>query len=65
MSDRIIAPEQFGDDVEQDMSLRPASLADFIGQEKLKESLSVFLQAARERKEPIDHILFAGPPGLG
>ena len=65
MNERIIAPEQFGDDPEQDLSLRPASLADFIGQEKLKESLGVFLQAARERKEPIDHILFAGPPGLG
>lgn len=65
MTDRIIAPEQFGDDLDQDVSLRPATLSDFIGQEKLKESLAVFLQAARERKEPIDHILFAGPPGLG
>jgi Holliday junction DNA helicase RuvB len=65
MADRIIAPEQFGDDGDQDLSLRPATLADFVGQEKLKESLSVFLQAARDRKEPIDHILFAGPPGLG
>ncbi|MDB5106279.1 MAG: Holliday junction helicase RuvB [Fibrobacteres bacterium] len=65
MADRIIAPEQFGDDQDQDLSLRPATLSDFVGQEKLKESLSVFLQAARDRKEPIDHILFAGPPGLG
>jgi holliday junction DNA helicase RuvB len=65
MSERIIAPEQFGDDLDQDLSLRPATLADFVGQEKLKESLGVFLQAARERQEPIDHILFAGPPGLG
>jgi holliday junction DNA helicase RuvB len=65
MTDRIIAPEQFGDDQDQDTSLRPATLADFVGQEKLKDSLSVFLQAARERQEPIDHILFAGPPGLG
>ena len=65
MTDRIIAPDQFGDDLDQDISLRPTSLADFVGQEKLKESLTVFLQAARERKEPIDHILFAGPPGLG
>lgn len=65
MNDRIIAPEQFGDDADQDVSLRPATLAEFVGQEKLKESLGVFLQAARERKEPIDHILFAGPPGLG
>jgi Holliday junction DNA helicase RuvB len=65
MAERIIAPEQFGDDPDQDVSLRPGSLSEFIGQEKLKESLGVFLQAARERKEPIDHILFAGPPGLG
>jgi Holliday junction DNA helicase RuvB len=65
MAERIIAPEQFGDDQDQDVSLRPATLSDFVGQEKLKESLSVFLQAARARKEPIDHILFAGPPGLG
>ena len=65
MAERIIAPEQFGDDGDQDVSLRPQTLSDFIGQEKLKESLSVFLQAARERNEPIDHILFAGPPGLG
>ncbi len=65
MAERIIAPEQFGDDQDQDLSLRPATLSDFIGQEKLKESLGVFLQAARDRKEPIDHILFAGPPGLG
>ncbi len=65
MTERIIAPEQFGDDLDQDISLRPATLSDFVGQEKLKESLSIFLQAARERQEPIDHILFAGPPGLG
>ncbi len=65
MSDRIIAPEQFGDDGDQDISLRPSDLSEFVGQEKLKHSLRVFLQAARERKEPIDHILFAGPPGLG
>jgi Holliday junction DNA helicase RuvB len=65
MTDRIIAPEQFGDDADQDVSLRPATLAEFVGQEKLKESLGVFLKAARARQEPIDHILFAGPPGLG
>ena len=65
MAERIIAPEQLGDDNENDVRLRPASLADFIGQEKLKESLSVFLEAAKQRKESIDHILLAGPPGLG
>ncbi len=65
MAERIIAPEQVGDDGDQEASLRPATLGEFVGQEKLKESLSVFIRAARERKEPIDHILFAGPPGLG
>src|SRR5215217_1952699 len=65
MAERIIAPQQLGDDSEGDISLRPSTLSDFTGQEKLKESLSVFLQAARQRREPIDHILRAGPPGLG
>ena len=65
MAERVIAPQQLGDDPEGDLSLRPDPLADFTGQEKLKESLSIFLQAARQRKEPIDHILLAGPPGLG
>ena len=46
-------------------SLRPQSLAEFIGQEKLKKQLDIFLRAARERTEPLDHILFYGPPGLG
>lgn len=46
-------------------SLRPQSLAEFIGQNKLKEQLDIFLRAAKERKEALDHILFYGPPGLG
>lgn len=46
-------------------SLRPQSLSEFIGQEKLKEQLGIFLQAAKARGEPLDHILFYGPPGLG
>lgn len=65
MAERIIAPEQVGDDREGDVSLRPATLSEFVGQEKLKENLSVFLEAARQRRESIDHILLAGPPGLG
>lgn len=48
-----------------DVALRPKSLADFIGQEKLKENLNVFITATKLRKEPLDHILFYGPPGLG
>jgi Holliday junction DNA helicase RuvB len=65
MTDRFIAPEQFSDDSREEMSLRPSLLNEFIGQEKLKESLGLFLEAAKGRNEPIDHILLAGPPGLG
>ena len=53
------------DEVSLDIALRPKTLADFVGQEKHKENLKIFIQAARERNEPIDHILLYGPPGLG
>ena len=53
------------EDVSLDMALRPKSLAEFIGQAKLKQSLQVFLQAAKDRGEAMDHVLLAGPPGLG
>ena len=46
-------------------SLRPTSLQEFVGQEQLKENLSVFIQAAKNRKESMDHVLLYGPPGLG
>lgn len=49
----------------QDLGLRPTSLDDFIGQSSLKSNLKIMIQAARERGEPIDHIIFHGPPGLG
>ncbi|MDA8174260.1 MAG: Holliday junction branch migration DNA helicase RuvB [Nitrospiraceae bacterium] len=48
-----------------EFTLRPRSFADFIGQDKLKETLGVFIEAAKKRKEPLDHVLFSGPPGLG
>lgn len=48
-----------------DNDLRPRSLVDYVGQEKIKNSLGVFIEAARLRKEPLEHILFYGPPGLG
>ena len=54
---------QEDDDAEQ--SLRPRSLTEYFGQDKLKKSLSVYMQAALERREPLDHILLYGPPGLG
>jgi len=50
---------------EPDLSLRPRRLAEFIGQDQLKANLSIFLKAARQRDEPLDHILLYGPPGLG
>src|SRR5258708_38795463 len=48
-----------------DLALRPKTLAEFIGQETLKENLSVFIKAAKQRNEPLDHCLFYAPPGLG
>jgi Holliday junction DNA helicase RuvB len=60
---RLVAAERRDDDV--DASLRPQRLADFIGQEKARANLSVFIEAARARKEALDHVLFVGPPGLG
>jgi Holliday junction DNA helicase RuvB len=62
---RIITPSASSDDTELDRALRPQTFADFIGQEQLKQNLSIFVAAAKKRGEPIDHILFSGPPGLG
>ena len=56
---------QLGDDDIVDRSLRPEYLEDFVGQSKLKEQLSIFIQAARSRNESLDHVLLFGPPGLG
>ncbi len=65
MKENVIAPVKTPEDRELDVSLRPATLFDFIGQEKVKEQLSVFIPAAKERGEPLDHVLLYGPPGLG
>ena len=58
-------PQRHIDDGAAELSLRPRRLAEFIGQAKLKENLAVFLKAAKQRNEPIDHVLLYGPPGLG
>ena len=50
---------------DKELSLRPATLQEFLGQPSLKENLSVFIRAARERREALDHLFLAGPPGLG
>jgi len=60
---RLVTADKRDDDV--DASLRPQRLADFIGQEKARANLSVFIEAARARNEALDHVLFVGPPGLG
>jgi len=65
MTDRIISPRQKSDDVRLDTALRPRSLADMLGQERVKENLAILIQAAKARGEAVDHILFYGPPGLG
>jgi len=61
----LISPGLIEEDLDLDRSLRPQRLADFVGQERLKENLAVFIQAARERQEALDHVLLHGPPGLG
>ena len=61
----ITTPEPLGDEETVELSLRPQRLAEFIGQDKVKESLAIAISAAISRKEPLDHTLFYGPPGLG
>ena len=65
MSRRIITTENLEEDVKIESHLRPQLLDDYIGQEKAKEILKVYIAAAKERGEALDHVLFYGPPGLG
>ena len=62
---RMVAPEYTPEDAEVENPLRPKRLTEYIGQEKVKENLSVFIEAVRLRKESLDHVLLYGPPGLG
>ena len=62
---RATDPERTAGEQELDVTLRPLRLPDFIGQEKLKSNLRVFIQATLERQEALDHVIFHGPPGLG
>lgn len=62
---RILDPEETPEDFEVENPLRPRTLAEYVGQDKVKENLSVFIKAAKIRKEPLDHVLLYGPPGLG
>jgi Holliday junction DNA helicase RuvB len=64
-NERIITPDLAADDDNFEASLRPRRLTEYIGQVKAKENLQVFIDAARSRRETLDHVLFYGPPGLG
>ena len=63
--DQILDTHTLGLEAEIETALRPQSLAEFIGQHNVVENLSVFIQAAKKRREALDHVLFSGPPGLG
>ena len=65
MKNRIITAEKKIEDDFNEKTLRPRSLREYIGQEKVKKNLEVFIEAAKKRKEPLDHVLLYGPPGLG
>ena len=65
MKKRIITTENLEEDLKIENHLRPQLLKDYIGQEKAKEVLKVYIEAAKSRKESLDHVLFYGPPGLG
>ncbi len=62
---RIVAPEYTAADGEMEVSLRPKVLSEYIGQEKVKENLNIYIEAANQRQENLDHVLLYGPPGLG
>ena len=63
--ERVLTPESTPEDTDVEYSLRPKTLSEYIGQDKVKENLSVFIEAAKGRGEPLDHVLLYGPPGLG
>lgn len=65
MAKRMIETNLQEEDVKIEGSLRPQNLSDYIGQEQIKESLKIYIEAAKQRKDALDHVLFYGPPGLG
>ncbi len=65
MEDRLVTADQLGEDSSLEPSLRPRLFREYIGQDKVKENLSIFVQAALNRQEALDHVLLYGPPGLG
>ena len=65
MENSVVTPARLEGENGYERSLRPKTLADYVGQEKIKENLSVFIEAAKRRSDALDHVLFYGPPGLG
>jgi Holliday junction DNA helicase RuvB len=65
IDDRTLGPDEQDEDVGYEINLRPKSFDEFVGQQKLKDNLKVFIEATSNRKEALDHVLFYGPPGLG
>ncbi|MCK4548512.1 MAG: AAA family ATPase, partial [Candidatus Krumholzibacteria bacterium] len=66
MEEKLITdPQAMRDELISESTLRPSTLADFVGQNKVKENLAVFIEAAGRRGEQLDHVLLYGPPGLG
>ncbi|VAX25959.1 Holliday junction ATP-dependent DNA helicase RuvB [hydrothermal vent metagenome] len=65
LNERIISGESNDDEVRDDQSLRPTSLAEYVGQTKIKENLAIYIGAAKKRGDVLDHAIFYGPPGLG
>ena len=65
MERRVISTESFVEDEKLENSLRPMKLEEYIGQERVKSNLKVYIEAARNRKDVLDHVLLYGPPGLG
>ena len=63
--ERIITPVELKEDGNSELSLRPQKINEYIGQDKVKEKLNVFIKAAQSRGEALDHVLLYGPPGLG
>lgn len=62
---RLVAAKEKGEDRTLDLTLRPKDLKEFVGQESIKDSLTIFMQAAKKRDEPLEHVLLHGPPGIG
>jgi Holliday junction DNA helicase RuvB len=63
--ERIITAVEKSEDKTLDLTLRPKTLRDFVGQNKVKDNLDIFMAAAMKRKEPLEHVLLHGPPGIG